>query len=209
MTFAGRMGAGRIVAGRAIARNGAALAALLLLAGCLSLGGKVPAELISLTPDASAPAGALAAGPRRDALIVLDPEADRRLDVQRVPVRIDDASIAYLKDATWVERPTRQFRHLLAETIRARGNRLVLEGGDSDGQAKTTLSGRLIDMGYDARSQSVIVRYDALREETGGAVTSRRFEAIVPGVPAKARPVATALNKAANAVAAQVADWVG
>ncbi len=204
MTFAGRMGAGR-----AIAKNGAALAALLLLAGCLSLGGKVPAELISLTPDASAPAGALAAGPRRDALIVLDPEADRRLDVQRVPVRIDDASIAYLKDATWVERPTRQFRHLLAETIRARGNRLVLEGGDSDGQAKTTLSGRLIDMGYDARRQSVIVRYDALREETGGAVTSRRFEAIVPGVPAKARPVATALNKAANAVAAQVADWVG
>lgn len=204
MRFAGRMGAGRT-----IAKNGAALAALLLLAGCLSLGGKVPAELISLTPDASAPAGALAAGPRRDALIVLDPEADRRLDVQRVPVRIDDASIAYLKDATWVERPTRQFRHLLAETIRARGNRLVLEGGDSDGQAKTTLSGRLIDMGYDARSQSVIVRYDALREETGGAVTSRRFEAIVPGVPAKARPVATALNKAANAVAAQVADWVG
>ncbi|MCC6827723.1 MAG: membrane integrity-associated transporter subunit PqiC [Novosphingobium sp.] len=196
-------------AGRAIAKNGAALAALLLLAGCLSLGGKVPAELISLTPDASAPAGALAAGPRRDALSVRDPEADRRLDVQRVPVRIDDASIAYLKDATWVERPTRQFRHLLAETIRARGNRLVLEGGDSDGQAKTTLSGRLIDMGYDARRQSVIVRYDALREETGGAVTSRRFEAIVPGVPAKARPVATALNKAANAVAAQVADWVG
>lgn len=192
-----------------IARNGAALAALTLLAGCISLGGKVPTQLISLTPQTSAPAGALAAGPRRDALIVLDPEADRRLDVQRVPVRIDDANIAYLKDASWVERPTRQFRHLLAETIRAKGTRMVLEGGDSDGQARTTLSGRMIDMGYDARSQSVVVRYDALREELGGAVTSRRFEAIVPGVPAKAGPVAGALNKAANDVAAQVADWVG
>lgn len=192
-----------------IARNGAALAALTLLAGCISLGGKVPTQLISLTPQTSAPAGALAAGPRRDALIVLDPEADRRLDVQRVPVRIDDANIAYLKDASWVERPTRQFRHLLAETIRAKGTRMVLEGGDSDGQARTTLSGRMIDMGYDARSQSVVVRYDALREELGGAVTSRRFEAIVPGVPAKAGPVATALNKAANDVAAQVAEWVG
>lgn len=190
------------------ARNGASLAAVLLLAGCISLGGKVPAQLISLTPEATAPAGTLAAGPRSDALIVLDPEADRRLDVQRVPVRIDDANIAYLKDATWVERPTRQFRHLLAETIRAKGKRMVLEAGDGDGQARTVLSGRMIDIGYDARRKAVIVRYDALREELGGAVTSRRFEAVVPGVAPKARPVASALNQAANDVAGQVADWV-
>lgn len=192
-----------------IIRTGAALSALALLGGCISFGGKAPDQLISLSSEATAPAGALVGGPRGDALVVLDPEADRRLDVQRVPVRVDDANIAYLQDATWVERPSRQFRRLLAETLRAKGNRLVLEGDSGDGKARVFLSGRLLDMGYDVRTQSVIVRYDALREEAGGAVKSQRFEATVPGVTAKAGPVASALNKAANDVARQVADWVG
>jgi cholesterol transport system auxiliary component len=124
-------------------------------------------------------------------------------------VQIDDSTIAYLKDATWVERPARQFRRLLAETIRAKGKRIVAESGDASEGGKSILAGRLLDMGYDARSQSVVVRYDALREEPGGQVLSRRFEAIVPGVAPKVEAVAPALNKAANDVASQVADWVG
>jgi cholesterol transport system auxiliary component len=186
-----------------------ALAPALLLGGCLSLGGKVPEKLIGLTSDARAPAGDLAGAPLRDALVVLDPEADRRLDVQRVPVQVDDATIAYLKDATWVERPARQFRRLLAETIRAKGGRLVVEAGDASEGGKTLLGGRLLDMGYDARSQSVIVRFDAMRWNKAGDIVSRRFEASVPGVSPKAESVAPALNKAANDVARQVADWVG
>ena len=55
----------------------------------------------------------------------------------------------------------------------------------------------------------MVVRFDALREEPGGQVTSRRFEATVPGVAPKVEAVAPALNKAANEVAQQVADWVG
>jgi cholesterol transport system auxiliary component len=187
----------------------APLPALLLLAGCLSFGGKPPKQLIRLTPEATAPAGDMGSTNLRDALVVLDPEAERRLDVQRVPVQVDDSTIAYLKDATWVERPARQFRRLLAETIRARGKRIVVESGDTSEGGRSTLAGRLLDMGYDARSQSVVVRFDALREEPGGQVVSRRFEATVPGVSPKVESVAPALNKAANEVAAQVADWVG
>lgn len=185
----------------------APFAALLLLGGCVSLGGKAPKQLIGLTAESTAPAGDMGATTLREALVVLDPEAERRLDVQRVPVQIDDANVAYLKDATWVERPARQFRRLVAETIRARGGRLVLEG-DAEGMGKVVISGRLLDMGYDARSQSVVVRFDAQREE-GGTIRTRRFEASVPGVAAKAEAVAPALNKAANDVAAQVAEWVG
>jgi cholesterol transport system auxiliary component len=188
---------------------GTALAGLLLLGGCVSLGGKVPEQLISLTARSSAPAGATSSGMRHDALVVLDPESDRRIDVMRVPVQIDAANVAYLKDAQWVERPSRQFRRLLAETIRAKGGRLVLEGSDTLAAGKTTLSGRLLDLGYDARSQSVVVRFDAMREDAGGTVQTRRFEATVPGVSPKADAVAPALNKAANDVAQQVADWVG
>ena len=188
-------------------RYGAALFATALLAGCINLGGKAPKRLIALTPAAVAPVGSSTSTTAADALVVLDPIAERRLDVQRVPVQIDDANVAYLKDATWVERPARQFRRLVAETIRARGGRLVLEG-DAEGMGKVVLSGRLLDMGYDARSQSVVVRFDAQREE-GGTIRTRRFEASVPGVAAKAEAVAPALNKAANEVAAQVAEWVG
>ncbi len=193
----------------AIVRVGTVLAALAMLPGCVSLGGKVPAQLIGLTAQSSAAAGALGGGHIEDALVVVDPETDRRLDVQRVPVQVDDTTVAYLKDAVWVEKPARLFRHLLAETIRARGQRLVLESGDIEAGGKLRLLGRLVDMGYDARSQSVVVRYDALRKDADGVVSSRRFEAIVPGVRAKADDVAPALNKAANDVAAQVAEWVG
>lgn len=189
-------------------RHGTALLASALLAGCISLGGKVPEKLIALTPESVAPAGASVSVTPGETLVVLDPVADRRLDVQRVPVQIDDATVAYLKNATWVERPARQFRHLLVETIRAKTGRYVMEG-DHEATGKVVLSGRLLDMGYDARSQSVVVRFDALREEVGGATRTRRFEAIVSGVSPKAESVAPALNKAANDVAAQVAEWAG
>lgn len=190
-------------------RHAGVIAGLLLLGGCLGLAGKTPKQMIGLTPERTAPAGDLAGGTRRDALVVLDPEADRRLDVQRVPVQVDDATIAYLKDATWVERPARQFRRLLAETIRARGGRLVVEAGDASEGGKTTLGGRLLDMGYDARTRAVVVRFDALRTDGSGGAVSRRFEAKVEGVEPKVEAVAPALNKAANEIAGQVADWVG
>ena len=187
----------------------AVLAATAMLSGCLGLGGKVPDQLISLTAQNTAPAGAIGAGSIGEALAIHDPEADRRLDVQRVPVQVDDATVAYLKDAMWVERPARQFRHLLAETIRAKTGRLTLEAGDTGAVAKETLSGRLVDMGYDARSSSVVVRFDAIRTSGKGVITARRFEATVSGVSPKAAAVAPALNRASNDVASQVADWIG
>lgn len=185
------------------------LAALALLGGCVSLGGKPPKMLIGLTADKTAAAGAMAGGPVAEALVVLDPQADRRLDVLRVPVQVDGSQIAYLQDVAWVERPARLLRHLLAETIRAKGKRLVFEATDDVTGSKLTLSGRLIEMGYDARSQSVAVRFDALREDGKGGVEARRFEAVIPGISPTPESVAPALNRAANQVAAEVADWVG
>lgn len=183
--------------------------AAIALAGCVSLGGKAPKQLIGLTPLSMAAAGANASGKLADALVVIDPEADRRLDVPRVAVQVDDTTVAYLKDVSWVERPARQFRHLLAETLRARGGRLVLEAGDEAPKARQTLSGRLVDMGYDARSRSVVVRFDAMREDGNGMLTTQRFESVVRGIAPEARAVAPALNRAANDVARAVADWVG
>lgn len=186
-----------------------AAVAALSISGCVSLGTKPPDELLKLTPEQSAPVGATASGQLTDAVVVLDPESDRGLDVLRVPVTVNAAGLSYLKDALWVEKPTRQFRSLLAETLRARTGQLVVEGGDFEVTGKTLIGGRLLQMGYDAQKSAVVVRFDAVRSERGaGPLQTRRFEAVVNGVEAKAKPVGAALNQAANDVARQVADWV-
>lgn len=189
-------------------------AAALALSGCLGLGGgKAPPSLLNLTPIKVAPAGAVASGTGATAIMVMEPETDKRLAVQRVPVQISASSVAYLKDALWVERPARLFRGLLAETLRAQtqqagSGRLVLEDDQAAPLISTRLSGRLLDMGYDAANMTAVVRYDAFRTGPKGEVSSRRFESVIPGVAANPAAVGTALNKAANDVAGQVAEWV-
>ncbi len=182
----------------------------LMLSGCLGLGGgKPPPTLLRLTAAKSVPAGTALSGKATDAIMVLDPQTDRSLAVTRVAVQVDDSNVAYLKGVQWVERPAHLFGALLAETIRADGKHLVFSADEAVSLGGTRLSGRLLDFGYDARSQSVVVRYDALWTSATGSITTKRFEAVVPGIAAKAEFVGPALNKAANQVAAQVADWVG
>lgn len=188
----------------------AAMAAIALaLPGCVSLGEDPPATLFNLTPSAMAPAGLSATGTVEQVLAVIEPDAPQRLDVARVPVQVDESTVAYLQDAMWVEKPARLFGRLLAETIRAGQSRMVIEGSDIGYAAATKLSGQLVDMGYDATLGAVVVRFDAVLQQPGGTILTRRFEAEVDGVPAEARYVAPALNEAANDVAAQVAEWVG
>ena len=178
------------------------------LAGCISLGAEPPEALLTLTPAQAAPAGFATNGPAAAALAVLEPSASQRLNVTRVPVQTTDSSLAYLKDAVWVERPARLFQNLLAETIRAKGNRLVIREGDLGQNAVTTLSGQLLDMGYDVATGSVVVRYDGVLQRPDGQVQTRRFESRVPAA-ADAVSVGPALNQAANQGASDVADWVG
>lgn len=191
------------------ARLALGVAASLVLAGCVSLGSEPPDQLFRLTPDEAPPAGAEASATLGDAIVVLDPETERSLDVLRVPVRIDPSNVAYLKDAAWIEKPARQFRSLLAETLRARTGALVIESTDFEAIGKTRVGGRLLQMGYDAQQQAVVVRFDAMLSQGGGAqIRTRRFEAVVNDVEPKARNVGPALNRAANDVSRQVAQWV-
>ena len=193
---------------RASALAGTGFAAI-LLSGCVSFGAEPPDRLLTLTSSAMAPVGQDSSGTMADALAVLEPETPQRLAVPRVPVQVDDANVAYLKDAVWVERPSRLFGKLLAETIRADGKRFVVDGPDLQFAAKTKLSGQLLELGYDVPTQSVIVRFDAVLQDADGTIRTRRFEAEVDGVEAEAEMVGPALNEAANQVAAEVAEWIG
>ncbi len=192
------MGVARIVAGGLV----------LALGGCVNLGGgKAPAMLVRLSATGETPAGAQA---YHDAALVVDePTADRALEAPRIAVAVDDSTVAYLTGAQWLERPSRQFAALLTERLRAHSSRtLVVQSAGPTPPGAVHLGGNLLAMGYDARSHAAVVRFDALRRAATGAITTRRFEASEPVPRADARDVAPALNRLANTVAGQVADWL-
>lgn len=180
-----------------------------LLAGCVHFGGKPPEQLYTLTAAHQVAAGATATGTATTALAVMEPGTGERLAVTRIPVQVDPSTLAYVKDATWVEKPSRLFQRLVSETIRAKGARLVVGENDLQFAAAVKLTGQLSEFGYDAASGSVVARYDAVLQNPGGEIRTRRFEASVPGVAATGGAVAAALNQAANQIAGEVADWVG
>lgn len=187
-------------------------AAALALTGCISLGGgTAPESLITLSSTATPPAGAGASAnadndARAIAIRALDVPA--KLDVLRVPVAVSDTELAYLQDAYWVEKPAQLFRRLLGETLRTRGDVLVIDSDDAAAPTGKVVRGTLLDMGYDAGSSSVVVRFEALLTSADGTIASRRFEARESGILADAREVGPALNRAANTIAGEVAEWV-
>ena len=187
----------------------AILAPALLLGGCISFGAEPPESLLTLTPTATAPAGTGGSSDAGAALALTEFEAPAALDVTRVPVQVNATELAYLKDAVWVEKPARLFRRLIAETIRTQSGRVVVDGDDPGAMAVNRISGTLRQFGYDASTSSVVVVFDAVRAGEGSAVETRRFEAVVPGVTPDVQGVGPALNRAANDVAVQVAEWVG
>jgi cholesterol transport system auxiliary component len=190
-----------------------AIAAPVLLGGCVSVGvggsgSEAPVSLLNLTPDALAPAGSEARGKASAAILILEPEAPAKIDVLRVPVQVNATEVAYLKQASWVEKPTRLFRRLLAETVRVRTGRVVYDGAIAPIGVEERLGGTLREFGYDAASGSVLVRYDAVRSGKDGEVETRRFEVRESGILAEPSQVGEALNRAANKVASEVTDWV-
>ncbi|MEP3050289.1 MAG: ABC-type transport auxiliary lipoprotein family protein [Erythrobacter sp.] len=188
------------------------LAVAFALSGCVSLGAEPPESLLNLSANVSAPTGSATSVSGADAVAVHTPEVPARLDVLRIPVKVSDTEIAYLQDAFWVEKPARLFRRLIGETLRARRGGLVLDTDDAPLVAEIALRGTLREFGYDAQRSAVVVQFDAIRSRDRGADDSsfetRRFEAIEQGVAPESGAVGAALNRAANSVAGEVADWL-
>ena len=185
-----------------------ALPLLFALGGCVSLGSEPPESLLTLTPAATAPVGpGIGSGAAQQVVAILSIDTPAKLDVLRVPVAVSDNEIAYLQEAYWIEKPARLFRRLVGETIRSRGKAMVVDGDNTAMLATLTVKGTLTEMGYDAPTQSAVVRFDAVRVDKDGNITTRRFEARQSGVVAESRAVGAALNAAANTVAGEVADW--
>lgn len=186
----------------------AAGASLMLLSACVSFGDKAPPQLLTLTSDVAPTAGAMAQASVTEAIIVDVPSVERTLDQVRVPVQVSDSAIAYVQDAVWADKPARLFRGVLAETLAAKSGRLVLDQVETGSERGMMLSGQLQRFGYDEAARSVVVRYDAVIRKPGSPLRKQRFEASEPVATVDAVSVGSALNRAANTVAGEVAAWV-
>lgn len=192
-----------------LSRNWVLFSIMLLVTGCVSLGGNErPERLLTLTPTNMTSEGALVRVQRGEAFIVYEPTVPAELDVLRVPVRVNDSNIAYLKDAIWVERPAKLFGRLLAETIRAQGQRVVLSPGITAVGGGPRLHGNLLQFGYDAEQAAVVITYDATLVKKNGEIEQRRFESTILDIEADVGLVGPILNETANDIALKVALWI-
>lgn len=180
------------------------------LAGCVSFGGKPPSQLLSLDAAQKVAPGTLRAAGSGRSLIVVDPEAPKTVDTVRVPVQVTPTTVAYVAKVQWSDTPRHLFRRLLAETISATTDRVVLDTGQFVGDGGQRLMGELVAFGIDAPTNSAIVTFDAMVAAPNGVALARqRFSATVP-VGAKIEPgtVGAPINAAANKVAVDVAAWL-
>ena len=187
----------------------AALAAL-PLAGCISFAAKPPPTLFTLSAATPPVAGERSAN-AGDTITVAVPTMPQALQTMRLPVRATATSYAYLKDAQWVEPPNRLFGRLLNDVIGQRTGKVVLSSQQTQFDPGLRLTGELAAFDLDlTQGRAAHVRYDAaIVAKDGSRIETRRFEASRPVSSEDPVAVSTALNAAANEVAAQVADWVG
>ncbi len=195
-----------------------ALALPLILGACIRFGAEAPPSLLTLTSEAPIAVGDTTSSATAKSISIAALNVPQELAVARVPVRSNATNIAYLKDAHWVEPPSRLFGRLLSDTVSARTGRVVLSLRQSLSDPGARLGGDLRAFGIDATTNEAVVTFDATLvrgpADASGArapqtFEKRRFEARVPVAVIDAASAGTALNRAANQVAGQVADWVG
>jgi cholesterol transport system auxiliary component len=188
-----------------------ATALALSLAGCGGLlgGGKPPATLYSLTPEAAEPVALARSAAAGQAVTIARPTVARELGTVRVPVQVTPTNVEYVAKMQLVDTPANLFASLLAETVRRTTNRVVLDPGQTTLDPGLLGSGALQRFGYDAATGQVVVTYDGSLSTAGGSrVETRRFTATAPA-DGTAASVGPALNRAANQVALDVAKWIG
>src|SRR5574338_142254 len=194
-------------------RLAAPLALAAALGGCSisnMLGaGKPPTTLQTLTPEVADPGAMTRAANAGQAVTIAFPVVPKELRTTRVPVQVTPTDVQYVTNVQWVDTPDRLFQALVAETVRRTTNRVVISPNQSALDPGVLVSGQLQRFGYDAATGQVMVEYDATMTTAGGnQVQSRRFVASAPADGTSAT-VGPALNRAANQVAQEVAQWVG
>lgn len=179
------------------------------LSSIMGGGGKAPTTLQTLTPEAADPGPMTRTVNAGQAVTVTTPTVPKELRTIRVPVQLGPTDIQYVTGLQWVDTPDKLFQSLVEETIRRTTGRVVLDSHQAALDPGLVITGQLQRFGYDASSGQVVVVFDAsLSTEGGNRVEARRFVASEAS-DGSGPSVGAGLNRAANAVALDVAKWVG
>ncbi len=187
-----------------------ALLVMVPLGGCISLSPAPPALLLTLTAAAPIAPGQASNSSDAKTITIEVPAVPASLATTRVPVQTSPTSIAYIKDAQWAESPARLFARLMSDTIAVKTGRVVLTPAQSRSDPGARLAGELRNFGVDGATGEAVVTFDAaLVRGESKIYEKKRFEAREPAGTIAAGTAADAINRAANRVASDVADWIG
>lgn len=210
-----RLGQGR--GARTVHARAAMLMLAALLAGCgplVKIGEPpaTPARLYALRAAAPGDAGpASVPGAALRTVVVEAPLPAAALRTLRIPVVTGDTSLAWLKDAQWLEPPARQFQGLLLDMLAAQPGIAAIDARLHSGPAQLRLTGTLDSLGVDVRDASrpvARVRFTAVLSGARGAlVATAPFEAARPVDPASPDSVVRGLSEAAQEAARAAALW--
>ncbi len=191
----------------------AAFVLAVLLGGCSVLPRSESPDIYLLPGAPAAPAPTNATAPTTPVSLRVDtPQAGRNLDSSRIAVIPAGNVITVYQGARWSDRAPRLLRDRLIDTFRASAGYAAVSSDDANLRADLELAGdlRAFQSEYAAGKAVVVIRYDAqlVAPQTQAILATRQFE-VHQAVTGTAVPqVVIAFGQAADALAAQVVDWL-
>ncbi|HUZ91730.1 MAG TPA: ABC-type transport auxiliary lipoprotein family protein [Methylocella sp.] len=174
------------------------LAGFSLLAACAS----APLVTYDLTPAA----GGFAARAGRSQLVVLQPEATLPANSDRIVVRFDPQSVAYLTGAQWADKLPALVQSRLIESFQ--NAHLLREVGRPGMLADFSLQTGIRRFELDAGRSTAIVEISAqILSPSGRIVAARLFSDNVPVASQDPAAVAAALDAALAQVMRDIVIW--
>ena len=169
-----------------------------LLAACAS----APPATYDLTPAA----GDFAARAGRGQLAVLRPDATQPADSDRIVVRNDPQSVAYLTGAQWADKLPSLVQSRLIESFQ--NAHLLREVGRPGMLADFSLQTSIRRFELDAAQSEAVVEISAqILSQSGRIVAGRLFSGTVPVASSEPAVVAAALDAALAQVMRDIVIW--
>jgi cholesterol transport system auxiliary component len=169
-----------------------------LLAACASS----PPATYDLTPAA----GDFAARAVRGQLAVLRPDAIQPVDSDRIVVRYDPQSVAYLTGAQWADKLPSLVQSRLIESFQ--NAHLLREVGRPGMLADFNLQTSIRRFELDTAQSAAVVEISAqILSQSGRIIAGRLFSGTVPGASSEPAVVAAALDAALAQVMRDIVIW--
>lgn len=181
--------------------------ALVLLPGCNLLRGEdAPNE----TYDILAPVQNIAPGETRSQLLVKEPVTLKTLDSQQIVLKPEPRVVTYLANAQWVDTAPRLVQARLVEVFENTGRTgATARPGDGlviDYQLVSSL--RRFEIAQDRNAAVFEISIKLLNDRTGQVLETRIFTAQAPLEGTEATDYIRALDRAFDAGAREIVDWV-